>query len=410
MQNPFFQSKQFIFLMAAAMGSTAMGLDSVLPIFPEMSQYFHLPDHERNRIQHVIFVFLLGFAVFQLIFGVLADVVGRKILMLFGLGIYSLATVAVFFVHDFETLLWLRLIQGAGLAAPRVLTMCIVRDVSHGQQMSRLMSFIMMVFLVVPVIAPAIGQASAALGNWQSVFLMLLALGVILFLWIGISLPETLPRAQRLPLRPRNIGRAIMEVMSDRVSICYMLMIGILYGMLITYLGQAEQIMQRDIFKMGKWFPLFFALVVIGMISANLTNAKIVLHTKINRIITRALQLIILVDVFFICVVVRGDGVIPLAAYILILIVHFFAFGLAMPNLNAMIMEPFQHIAGTASSLVGAISSIVGIAIAQFAGGLYNQTLYPLAISFFASSLLLWCLFFIVKMSPQSALSRQHSH
>ncbi len=194
----FFTSKRFIALMACLSGLTAMGIDAVLPIFPEMIDYYALPPAAHNRIQQVVFVYMLGFSLFQLVFGILADSVGRKKLLLLGIGVYLLAALAVLFIHDFDSLLWARFIQGAGLAAPRVLSLTIIRDVSAGRAMSRIMSFVSMVFLAIPALAPMVGQVVVMVAPWQGVFVLLALLGAGLLWWVHTDLPETI-KAGHLP-------------------------------------------------------------------------------------------------------------------------------------------------------------------------------------------------------------------
>lgn len=380
--------KRFIALMASLTGLTAFGIDAVLPIFPEIIDYYQLPHAEHNRIQQMVFVYMLGFSIFQLLFGVLADVVGRKPLMLVGIGVYSLAAIAVVFIKDFDNVLWARFIQGAGLAAPRVLSMTIVRDVSSGREMSRIMSFITLVFLAVPAVAPMLGQAMVLFAPWQTVFVMLTVLGVVLMIWVQLDMPETLTAENRRPLSLSNVATAMREFLSNRETLVYLVMISMMFGGLMMYIGQAEQILQKDIYQLGKLFPFAFAAVVLGMMGASLTNAKLVMRVGLRAILRTALVIMLLADGILFLLTLLGDGFVSLWVFIGFLMVRFFSFGLLMPNLNTLALAPYHHIAGTASALIGMITSIIGLTMAQIFSHFYNGTLYAIVSGFVACMLI----------------------
>lgn len=394
MKKSFFDSKRFVALMACLTGMAAMGIDSVLPIFPAIIEEFALPEGSHNRIQQVVFIFMLGFASLQLLFGILADAFGRKVVLIIGLLIYILASASVFFVNTFEQLLWLRFIQGAGLAAPRVLTITIVRDRAEGAAMSRIMSFVMMVFLMIPIIAPMIGQLIIAFAPWRGVFVLLTLFGLALLGWVIAELPETLSPKKQTTLNIKKLTLASSAFFRCRLTQLYLLMISLLFAMLMTYIGLAEQILQKDIYHLGNLFPLFFGLVVTGMLIASLINARFVIHWGMSKMVLIALLLLIVTDSLLFFSVLLAGGVIPLTLLIILLIMHFLGFGLAMPNLNAIIMQPYQHIAGTASALVGTLTTILGVVIAQFISHFYNGTLYALGIGFISCTVLIWLIYY----------------
>lgn len=181
----FFKSFEFIALIATLMGISAFGIDAILPAFPAFAQDFALHGERANDVQLVVYVFMFGFSIMQLFFGVLADFFGRKYLLLCGLTVYVMASISVLFIDSFQALLWARFWQGVGLAAPRVLTQAVVRDAVSGREMSRIMSFSMMVFLLVPILAPSIGQLTLSLGNWHSVFYLFVCFGRNFDLFMG---------------------------------------------------------------------------------------------------------------------------------------------------------------------------------------------------------------------------------
>ncbi|PID63851.1 MAG: MFS transporter [Gammaproteobacteria bacterium] len=387
--KPFKPSKRFIALMACLTGLTALGIDAVLPIFPEMISYYQLPVAEHNRIQQVVFAYMLGFSLFQLFFGILADTFGRKPLLLFGIGVYLLAAASVVFLRDFEHVLWARFIQGAGLAAPRVLTMTVVRDVSSGRAMSRIMSFITMIFLIIPAVAPMIGQLIVLVAPWQAVFVLLAVLGAVLLCWVQRDLTETLAPENRRTLSFGQIGRAIAEFLSSRFSWVYLLMISMTFGGLMMYIGMAEQILQKDVYQLGAYFPFAFATIVLGMASASITNARLVMRLGLHSMLRIGLIIMVISDAVFLLATLQGDGFIPLGLFLLLFVTRFFGFGLMMPNLNTLAIADYHHLAGTASALIGMITSVTGVLLAQAVSSFFDGTLFVISYGFMACSVVL---------------------
>lgn len=388
--SSFFQSKRFIALLAALTGLTALGIDAVLPLFPDIIHYFSLNPEDHNRVQQVVFVYMLGFSICQLLFGILADMFGRKVLLLFGVLVFSLASLSVLLSSQFESLLVQRFIQGAGLAAPRVLTMTIVRDVVSGRAMSRIMSFVTMVFLAIPAIAPMIGQLMIVFFPWQSVFVLLALTGCVLMAWVWRDLPETLAPAYRRAPRFSELKAAVLQFMQNVETVCYLVMITLFFAGLMVYIGQAEQILQKDIYALGAHFPLAFSAIVLGMVAAAIVNARIVMRLGMRKILFIAMILLLFADAALALCVLVGGGFVPLWLFILLLMFHFFGFGLAMPNLNALILEPYQQIAGTASALVGTITSVCGVFLAFCISHFYRENLYALAFGFVGTAALAW--------------------
>lgn len=375
----FFRSWHFITLIAVMTGLSALSIDAVLPAFPELTRAFALPAEQENRIQHMVFMFMLGFSIMQLAFGILTDIFGRKKLIIIGIAIYILASAATFFIHQYETLLIARFMQGAGIAAPRVISMAVVRDVSHGRDMSRILSFVTMVFLIIPALAPFIGQFMLMLGDWHSIFWLFILMGAGTLLWTALVLPETLPQDARRPFSLTGLKDAMRQIIRHRPTLICMIILGMMFSMMMTYISQAEQIFQRDVYALGDKFPIVFALVTLGMFTASMLNTRLVMKLGMQRVILAALAGMVAIDTLLMLATHSGGGKPPLAAFMLLLIAHLFCFGLIMPNLNSLILEPHQRIAGTVSALIGSLMSVLGIAIAQQIANRFNGTLYPFA-------------------------------
>jgi MFS transporter, DHA1 family, multidrug resistance protein len=399
---PFFSSTRFVLMMALLSGLTALAIDMVLPTFPNLIEAFNIPEAEHNRIQQVVFMYMLGLALMQIVFGVLADVWGRKRLLLVGLFIYTLSSILTILAPHFEWFLAARFLQGAGLAASRVMSMTIIRDISSGRQMAKTMSFVIMVFLIVPVLAPMIGQIVLLFAPWQTVFGLFIISGLVTITWVSYELPETLHVDQRIPLSFKSVTQAISECLRNKTTLLYMAVISMVFATLMIYISQAAQILQEDVYHLGNQFPFYFALVVTGMVVASYINGKVVMKLGMQKIVFAALTLMLIVDTLMFVAILLGKGSIPLWAFITLLIFHYFAFGLSMPNLNAMVMAPYRHIAGTASSLIAMITTVLGVVLAQIVGNFYNGDLMPLGVSYFVYAVLLWVSYLYLRSTGNS--------
>ncbi|UJF23718.1 multidrug effflux MFS transporter [Suttonella sp. R2A3] len=390
--NPFFTSRRFILFIALMISLAALGIDAVLPAFEQMTDAFGLSAAEENRIQQVIFSFMLGLALFQLPFGIFADIYGRKIMLCIGVGIYILASFSVLFIDSFSGLLIARFAQGAGLASARVLSLTIVRDVSSGREMSRIMSFVMMVFIFVPILAPSIGQLVMLQGSWHSVFWLFIIMGSIMITWTLLELPETITPEQRSRFDAKHILASIRACLTHVPTLIYLAMLGLLFTMLMVYISQSEQIFQRDVYGLGKWFPVVFGVTASGMILASWTNSRLVMRVGMHKMVVFALTGMLLNDVVLLLCAFSGGGIMPLPLFVALLMGHMFFYGIAMPNLNSLILEPHFKIAGTASALVGMVMTIVGVALAHAISGQFNGTLYPLTLGYASISLVIFIL------------------
>lgn len=384
----FFKSFHFIALLASMMALSSLAIDAVLPAFPAIVHAYHLDAARHNDIQLVIYAFMLGFAIMQFFFGILADMFGRKSLLLIGTSIYIAASLGAVFTKSFDHLLILRFIQGMGGAATRTLSLVVVRDVASGNQMSRIMSFAMMVFLVVPILAPIVGQITMKFGDWHSIFYLFALLGVLIMLWVIVRLPETLPKKDRRPPKYSSIYHALKTCFTHRQTLIYMLMMGFMFAMMMSYVGQSEQIFGREVYQLGDKFVYAFSAGALGMVIASFTNASIVMYFSMRRIVFVCLSMMILCDIALCIATFLFAGKPPLSVFMAALIFRMFCFGMTTPNLNALIMEPHKHIAGTVSAVVGTLMTVMGLGIARLIGLQFHGNLYPLVIGWISLSTL----------------------
>lgn len=369
---------EFVGLVALMMALTALSIDIMLVALPDIASTYALSD--ANDRQLVITGYLLGFAAGQPLCGPLSDRFGRKPVLIAGVLVFCVGAIGAMFAPSFETLLWARALMGLGAAAPRIMAISIVRDQFAGRAMAKVMSFVMMVFIIIPVIAPSIGAAVLLTGNWHLIFGALLAAGVILIAWTGLRLPETLTPQKRRPLSLSSLVSAAKTVTTTRQTVGYTVGMGFMFGALMTYIGSAQQVFM-DVYDLSaETFPLVFGLVASVMIVASLVNARLVERIGMRRVSHTALLGFVGVGVVLAAFGFPAQP--PLIALLAALMVFFFCFGLVAPNFNALAMEPLGTIAGMGSSLTGFYGTAAGALFGWLAGQAFDGTVRPLTIAF----------------------------
>jgi len=373
---------EFVVMVAAIMALNPMAMDLMLPALPDVGATFGIGN--ANRLQAVLSVFMTGFGLGQFIIGPLTDRYGRRRILIGGMVLYTLASVAAVAAHSFEMLLVARALQGLGTSATRVIATSIVRDCYSGRRMASVMSLAMMIFISVPVLAPSLGQAIMLAAQWRGIFLVLMVYGVLALIWCAVRLPETLPPSERKSLAIRDVLDNYRQTVTNRQTFGYALAAGCVQGTLFGYVFSSQQIF-TGIYGLGHYFPLAFAAVAIGVAIAGFLNSRIVGRFGM-RVISHAALIGQLAAT--IAMLVAADlGHLPLPLFMVLSILNLFTFGLMFSNFTALAMEPQGHIAGTASSLFGSMTTLIGIVVGYAIGQLYNGTLVPLATGAFLSAL-----------------------
>lgn len=370
-------AKEFTLLMALLMSIVAISIDALLPALGIIGHELQVSDP--NHVQLVIGFIFAGMALGQVIAGPLSDALGRKPILYTGIGLYLVGSIYCYIATSFDGLLLGRAIQGLGVAGPYVTATSVVRDKYAGRDMARVMSLIMMIFLIVPAIAPTLGQAILHIAPWRSIFVLYIAYAIIIGIWIALRLEETLPPQKRIALKPIAFLEGFREVISNRTTTTYMVAMGLCFGSFIGYLGASQQIFQ-DQFGVGEDFALYFGGLALVMGSASLANSRFVGKYGMRYICTRAMGGIVLASAIFYAL----HFIVPITLWMFVgyAALLFFAFGLMFGNLNAVAMEPMGHIAGMASAIMGATSSIISLGLGTFIGQMYDGTLKPITLGF----------------------------
>ena len=371
---------ELVVMIAGLMALNAFGIDIMLPALNQIAHAVGLtaPGMESdNRQQMIIFSYVLGFGAPQIIWGPISDRFGRRNPLFIALIGYVITALACIVMRDFHALLVMRFAQGVFASGGRLVAVSIVRDLFAGRQMARFMSLVMTIFMVVPILAPGIGQLVLFIAPWEAIFLVLALFGVIMFVWTWMRLPETLPEDARMEL---NLARAIGaygEIVKSRVTFGYMCASGVIFGALFSFIASSEQIF-REVFGQTETFALWFAGIAGTLACANFLNSRIVEKIGMRRISQTALFIFTIgAGLLSLLTFVFGDH---LYIFFPIFALCFGCFGLMGSNFSALAMEPLGKIAGTASAAYGfattTVASLIGMAISsQYHGSTIPVTL-----------------------------------
>ena len=357
------------------MSLTALSIDAMLPALAQIGSELNVQDG--NERQLVISTIFLGLAVGQLFFGPLSDSVGRKPAIYAGLLLFIAGALLSLLSTTFGVLLLGRLLQGAGISAPRAVTLALVRDQYAGRAMARVMSFVMTVFILVPMIAPALGQAILSVAGWRTIFASFALIALLLLLWFALRMPETLAAEQRRPLSGRRILAATREIVGTRTALGYTLTAGLVSGAFIGYLNSAQQLFQEQ-YALGSRFPLYFAFLSSAVGLATVLNSRLVLRYGMRLLVNGALVGIVGLSIVALGMALLTAGLPPLWLLMAYLLLVFFGIGILFGNMNSLAMEPLGHIAGIGAAIVGALSTLISVLLGTLIGQSYNGTILPL--------------------------------
>jgi len=370
---------EFVGLMAMLTALVALSIDMILPALPAIGTTLGVERPNDNQL--VVSLLFLGLGLGQLFYGPLSDATGRKPAAYVGLAVFSVGCLLALSSKTFPQLLLGRLLQGVGVAGPRTITLALVRDRFEGREMARVMSLIMAVFILVPVVAPALGQAVLAVSGWRTIFGIYFAMGLVALVWFAIRQEETLPGNRRITFSVGKMAAAARDVVTTRRSIGYTLAAGYVFGAFLGYLISAQQILQQQ-YALGIRFPLYFALLAIAIGGASLVNASLVMRYGMGALTRWSLRGISAVSVAFTVFAGIVAGHPPLWMLMTYLMVSFFGIGLLFGNLNALAMQPLGHVAGTGAAIVGATSMLISLVLGTLIGQSYNGTVLPLVAGF----------------------------
>ncbi len=377
--------REFVTLMAVMISITALSIDMMLPALPEIGRDLRVG--HANDVQLVVSVLLFGMGIGQLIFGPLSDSFGRKPVIISGYVIFIIGCLLSIFSNRFEMMVVGRLIQGIGTAGPRTAIIALVRDQYDGRAMARILSVVMAIFIVVPAIAPALGQAVLLTMNWRAIFGVLMIQGIVVLTWFTIRQPETLSPDDRIPFSSSRILDGVLGVCKNRLSMGYTLASGFIAGVLMSYLNSAQQIFQ-EVYDLGREFPIYMATLALFVGGASFVNSRIVIRVGMRALSHRAVLFFVVLTTVYLAVTYQMDGQTPLWLMMVFFAPSFFCMGILFGNLSTIAMEPLKNMAGIGAAIIGSLSNFISSSLGAIVGRYYDGSTMPLASGFVIFGLL----------------------
>jgi MFS transporter, DHA1 family, multidrug resistance protein len=370
---------EFIAMIAMLFATIAFSIDSMLPALPTIAA--ELTPDSPNKAQLILTSFVLGMGIGTFVAGPLSDSFGRRRIIVFGAVLYCAAAAVAFFAPTLETVLLARVVQGLGAAGPRVVSLALVRDLYKGRDMARVVSFAMMIFTLVPAVAPLAASGVIAVFGWRSIFVAFVLFAMVSTAWLLLRQPETLTPENRRPFRAVPLFAALREVLSHRTIVTTICVQTLIFGALFGTLSSAQPIIDVQ-FGRADTFPLWFAVVALCAGVASPTNAALVGRLGMRYLITATLIGQIVLSGAMLLLTLSGvlAGDLAFAAFIIWMIGVFAMAGLTLGNLNALALEPVGHIAGMAASVTGSIATVLAVMLAAPIGLAFNGSYLPLII------------------------------
>jgi DHA1 family bicyclomycin/chloramphenicol resistance-like MFS transporter len=379
------QRWEFIILLGLTMGLSALCIDTVLPALSPMQEALQVKGE--NQMQYIISVLFLGLAVGQLFYGTLSDCFGRRWPMFAGFVLLFVGTVVAFFAQSLTVMLVGRFLQGFGLASPRTVSLAIVRDQFKGDQMAKVMSFVMAIFMLIPIIAPSTGQLIINVADWRIIFVVIAGVSLLLLVWFMLRMPETYPEEERMEFSGKAFLNSIKEVARHKDALAYMLMCGLMTGAFVGFLNCIQQVLQQQ-YDLGKQFALYMGGLSAFIGVASFVNGWLVKRFGMRSIVLVALGVVLMWSAVFTGGLLFGGWKLSLWASLAYLAGALFCTGFLFGNMNSLAMAPLGAVAGMASTLVGAATNLIGTGVGTLISLQYTDSILPIVVGYVCTALL----------------------
>ena len=368
---------EFIILMSLMMSLLALSIDAMLPALQQIGS--DLGVQNPNSRQLVISIIFLGLAFGQLFFGPLSDTIGRKPAIYAGYALFIAGAFISIVATSFTVMLLGRLLQGLGASAPRAVTLALVRDRFGGRAMAQIMSFIITFIVLVPMIAPSLGQVILLYSTWRAIFVIIILMAILTLTWFALRIPESLSPENRAPFSLKRIVSATLEILKIRTALGYTVSAGLISGAFIGYLNSSQQILQEQ-FALGNLFTLAFGVIALSLGVATILNTRLVVRYGMRFLVSWSLVAIFGLALIALVIALLTAGQPPLWFFMSYLMLTFFCVGILFGNQNSLAMEPLGHMAGIGAAIVGSLSTLISMPLGTIIGQSYNGTLLPLIV------------------------------
>jgi len=391
-------SREFLGIVALSMAMSAMSIDLLLPAFPEMRAEFGLGEGA-TEISLVITGFFIGLGFGQLVYGPLSDRFGRKRVLYVGVAVYVTGAVAATQAGSLGAFVACRVVWGLGAACPRSLALAILRDTFEGDRMARVMSNVMATFILVPVVAPTVGAGLIAIGGWRLTLWFPATIAVLLAVWAGLRLPETLPPARRRSVSPSALVEAAGAVVRNRQTMAFCLASTFLFGILTSYVG-STQVIVEEVFGQEDLFPFIFGALAIGLALGSLLAGRLVTRVGLARFVRAGALYAVGAAGVLLAVGITTDGKPPLWLFLAASAVMLPSITALVPNTNTAAMAPLASVAGMAAAIIGTISTIGGALLGSITDRAYDGSVLPFTVAAFVFSLAAGASVLFARMGP----------
>lgn len=371
---------EFVALIAFLSALNAIAIDVMLPAFGAVREAFGL-DPSATEVSLIVTAYLAGLGVGQYVYGPITDAYGRKPVLYVGVLLYLLGAAGATLSPSLQTMVVFRFLWGLGAAGPRVVSFAIVRDRFSGDDMARVMAIVMSVFMIVPAVAPTIGQGMLALGSWRYPFMFSALFALVVGLW-AIRLMETLPPSERVALSVRNTIASTREVLRHRKTTGMMIALMFAMAAFFPYLG-SSQLIYDGLYDRADQFPYWFGFSALFMAAASVTNSRLVKRLGSQRILTSSLVVYMGAASVFLAVAVATGGRPPFAVFFVLTTALIVGHVVNGALLNSLAMEDVGHVAGTASAIIGTVTIVGGSFLGSFVDRAIGESIVPFALGFF---------------------------
>tara|TARA_B110000003_G_scaffold53347_1_gene53106 strand:+ start:58031 stop:59245 length:1215 start_codon:yes stop_codon:yes gene_type:complete len=369
---------EFILLMACLMSIVALSIDTILPALKPIG--ISVGTSNANENQLLITMIFLGLGFGQLIFGPISDSFGRKPVVYIGFLVFVLSSFLCIAASTIEIMVVGRILQGIGLSASRSISIAMIRDRFEGDNMAKIMSFVVTIFILVPIIAPTLGKFLLDNYGWESIFYSQLLFGILVLIWFWKRQPETLPEAYKKKFSTAIFIDGSKKFIKHKSAVIFTLISGLATGSFMVFLSTSQHIFEVQ-YGLVNEFPYIFGALAFSVGLATFTNGTLVVKFGMRRLVNIFVFVFSLTSLSY-SIIFYGSLNPDISILICFLAIQFFSVGFLFGNVRSLAMQPLGHIAGIGAAINGFVSTIMAVPIATFIGGFVDTTALPLFIGF----------------------------